>query len=106
VSRQEAGLLLKLLVHPEPEVRGAALTVMAASADDARPPPVTAQVELGENAPLDYAKAEISTKIFKKIARHLLHMLEYKCANIYARIAVKQQFCDLAYMQFSRVDEI
>ncbi len=33
-------------------------------------------------------------------------MLEYKCANIYARIAVKQQFCDLAYMQFSRVDEI
>jgi hypothetical protein len=44
VSRQEAGLLLKLLVHPEPEVRGAALTVMAATADDARPPPVTAQV--------------------------------------------------------------
>ncbi len=42
--RQEAGLLLKLLVHPEPEVRSAALTVMAATADDARPPPVTAQV--------------------------------------------------------------
>jgi hypothetical protein len=47
VSRQEAGLLLKLLVHPEPEVRGAALSVMAATADEARPPPVTAQVELG-----------------------------------------------------------
>ncbi len=58
VSRQEAGLLLKLLVHPEPEVRGAALTVMAACADDARPSPVTAQVELGRKCSFGLRESE------------------------------------------------
>ena len=58
VSRQEAGLLLKLLVHPEPEVRGAALTVMAATADDSRPPPVTAQVELRRKCSFGLSESE------------------------------------------------
>ncbi len=58
VWRQEAGLLLKLLVHPEPEVRGAALTVMASTADDVRPPPVTAQVELGRKCSFGLRESE------------------------------------------------
>jgi hypothetical protein len=78
VSRQEAGLLLKLLVHPEPEVRSAALAVMAATADNARPPPVTAQVEVGRKCSFGYAKAKMFTKILLTISLRLLHISDYK----------------------------
>ncbi len=51
LARHEAGILLKLLVHPEYEVRGAALTVLAAAVTS----PVSAQdlyaLLLGEQHP-------------------------------------------------------